>query len=135
MAPKPLEDDARDALARELYWAQEHAAKGMITTAEVRDRLREMATQVRADERVLIPLGEANLTSAGRGRRFFKYRLFRTVRPITRRYDRLIADHAELSKALADRLLAVEAELEELRLLLVQMGGQSGGPRGGGATT
>ena len=122
MAPKPLDDDARDTLARELYWAQENAAKVNMSTAEVRDRLRELATQIRADERVLIPLGEANLISAGRGRRFFKYRLFRMARPITRRYDRLTADHAELSKALADRLLAVEAELEELRLLLVQMG-------------
>jgi hypothetical protein len=123
MAPKPLEDDARDALARELYWAQEHAAKANITTSEVRDRLRELATQVRADEQVLIPLGEANLISAGRGRRFFKYRFFRMARPITRRYDRLTAEHAELSKALADRLLAVEAELEDLRRLLIEMGG------------
>jgi hypothetical protein len=91
-------------------------------TGEVRDRLRELATQIRADEQVLIPLGEANLIAAGRGRRFFKYKLFRMARPITRRYDRLTADHAELSKALADRLLAVEAELEELRLVLVEMG-------------
>ncbi|MEP7060374.1 MAG: hypothetical protein ABI828_06550 [Actinomycetota bacterium] len=133
MAPKPLNDAARDALARELYWAQEHAAKGGMATAQVRDRLRELATQVRADENVLIPLGEANLISAGRGRRVFKYRLYRIVRPVTRRYDRLIADHAELTKALADRLLAVEGELEELRQLLGKAGNGSG-TSGGGTT-
>ena len=105
--------------------------KSDLTTSQVRDRLRELAAQVRADENVMIPLGESNLISAGRGRRQLKYLLYRVARPVTWRYDRLTADHAELTKALADRLLAVEAELEELRQLLVQ---KSNGSGGGGPT-
>jgi hypothetical protein len=67
MASKPLNDKARDTLARELYWAQERAENSNLTTSQVRDRLRELATQVRADENVVIPFGETNLISAGRG--------------------------------------------------------------------
>ena len=33
-----------------------------------------------------------------------KFRLFRVMRPISWRYDRLIADHAELTTSLAERL-------------------------------
>ncbi|MEA2521483.1 MAG: hypothetical protein QOI81_1129 [Actinomycetota bacterium] len=127
MASKPLNDKARDTLARELYWAQERAENSNLTTSQVRDRLRELATQVRADENVVIPFGETNLISAGRGRRQLKYLLYRVARPVTWRYDRLTAEQAELTKALADRLLAVEAELEDLRQLLVQKDNSLGG--------
>jgi hypothetical protein len=127
MASKPLNDKARDTLARELYWAQEHAENSDLTTSQVRDRLRELATQVRADENVVIPFGETNLISAGRGRRQLKYLLYRVARPVTWRYDRLTAEQAELTKALADRLLALEAELEDLRQLLVQKDNSLGG--------
>jgi hypothetical protein len=37
------------------------------------------------------------------------------ARPISWRYDRLMADHAELTTSLAERLMAVEAELARLR--------------------
>jgi hypothetical protein len=56
-----------------------------------------------------------------------KYLLYRVARPVTWRYDRLTAEQAELTKALADRLLAVEAELEDLRQLLVQKDNSLGG--------
>ena len=41
--------------------------------------------------------------------------MFRVARPISWRYDRLLADHAELTTSLAERLMAVEAELARLR--------------------
>ncbi len=44
-----------------------------------------------------------------------KFGLFRVMRPISWRYDRLIADHAELSTSLAERLMAAEAEIARLR--------------------
>jgi hypothetical protein len=113
--PRDLEDSSayRD-LARELYWAQERASRARMDTPEIRDRLHDLATQLRADEKVVIPYGEGNLASPSRWRRQMKFRLFRVMRPISWRYDRLIADHAELTTSLAERLMAAEAEIARL---------------------
>ena len=114
-----VEDSAayRD-LARELYWAQERASRARLDTPEIRDRLHDLAAQLRADEKVIIPHGEGNLASSSRWRRQMKFGIFRVMRPISWRYDRLIADHAELTTSLAERLMAAEAELERLRTRL-----------------
>ncbi len=71
--------------------------------------------QLRADEKVIIPQGEGNLASTSRWRRQLKYGMFRVARPISWRYDRLLADHAELTTSLAERLMALEAEVARLR--------------------
>lgn len=102
-------------LARELYWAQERASRARMDTAEIRDRLHDLAAQLRSDEKVIIPQGEGNLASPSRWRRQMKFRLFRVMRPISWRYDRLIADHAELTTSLAERLMAAEAEIARLQ--------------------
>jgi hypothetical protein len=101
-------------LAREVYWAQERASRARMQTPEIRDRLHDLAAQLRADEKVVIPHGEGNLASPSRWRRQMKFRLFRVMRPISWRYDRLIADHAELTTSLAERLMAAEAEIARL---------------------
>jgi hypothetical protein len=44
-----------------------------------------------------------------------KYGLFRAMRPVSRRYDRLIGDQAELTTGLAERLMAAEVEIARLR--------------------
>ena len=44
-----------------------------------------------------------------------KYRLWRVMRPATWRYDRLIADHAELTTSLAEKVMILEAEVERLK--------------------
>ena len=59
--------------------------------------------------------GEGNLASTSRWRRQLKYRMFRVARPISWRYDRLLADHAELTTSLAERVMALEAEVARLR--------------------
>jgi hypothetical protein len=100
---------------RELYWAEERTPMGRLSTAEVRDGLHDFAALMRADEKLVIPRGEPNLASISRGRRQLKLRLFRLMRPISWRYDRLLADQAELTAALAERLLAAEAEIARLR--------------------
>ena len=87
-------------------------------TPEIRDRLHDLAAQLRADEKVIIPHGEGNLASPSRWRRQMKFGIFRVMRPISWRYDRLIADHAELTTSLAERLMAAEAEIERLRTRL-----------------
>jgi len=109
------ENDAKDALARELYWAEEATPRSRMDTGEVRDALHDFAMLVRDDERQAIPRGEPSLASRSRWRRRLKFGLFRFLRPILRRYDRLLADLGELNAALADRVLVLEAELERLK--------------------
>jgi hypothetical protein len=115
MAAPTDPDPAFTDLSRELYWAQERASRARLDTPEIRDRLHDLAMQLRADEKVVIPQGEGNLASTSKWRRRLKYRLFRLMRPISWRYDRLIADHAELTTSLAERLMAAEAEIARLR--------------------
>jgi len=94
-----------------------------MSTADVRNALHDFAALMRADERLAIPRGEPNLASISRSRRLLKLRLFRLMRPISWRYDRLLAEHAELTAALAERLQAAEAEVGRLR---EQLGEQAG---------
>ena len=115
MAATSDPDPTIDDLSRELYWAQERVSRARMDTPEVRDRLLDLSMQLRSDEKVIIPQGEGNLASTSRWRRKLKYGLFRVARPISWRYDRLLADHAELTTSLAERLMAVEAEVARLR--------------------
>ncbi|HEX6332473.1 MAG TPA: hypothetical protein VF129_14470, partial [Actinomycetota bacterium] len=89
-----------------------------------RDALHDFAAAMREDEKAIIPRGEPNLASTRRWRRRLKVRLFRLFRPISWRYDRLLADQAELGAALADRVAALEAEVRRLR----ERGGEDVGP-------
>jgi hypothetical protein len=109
------ENDLRDALARELYWAEEVTPPSRMDTGEVRDALHDFAVTMRDDERQVYPRGEPNLSSSTRWRRQLKRRLFRLFRPISWRYDRLLADLGELNAALADRVAGLEAELARLK--------------------
>jgi hypothetical protein len=127
-------DPVTSALARELYWAQDRVSRARLSTPEVRDRLHDFAAQMRADERVQVPQGEGYLADPLSWRRKLKYGVFRLVRPISRRYDRLIGDHAEMTTALAERLMAAEVELSRLRREagLVDPSEMSGSTHGGG---
>jgi hypothetical protein len=132
MSPETDETEEHDAfedLARELYWAQDRASRARMETPEIRDRLHDLAAQLRADEKVIIPHGEGNLASPSRWRRQMKFRLFRLMRPISWRYDRLIADDAELTTSLAERLMAAEAEIARLRAQLDGEDGTTGADR------
>jgi hypothetical protein len=108
-------DDAARDLARELYWAEEATARSGMSTADVRNELHDFAALMRADEQLVIPRGEANLASTSRWRRQLKLRLFRVMRPISWRYDRLLADEAELTTVLAERVQQLEAEVAQLK--------------------
>ncbi len=116
-APSPMssENDAKNALERELYWAEEATPRSRMTTPDVRDALHDFAVLMRDDEKQMIPRGEPNLASTSRWRRQLKFRLFRLNRPSTWRYDRLLADLGELNAALADRVAALEAEVARLK--------------------
>ena len=41
--------------------------------------------------------------------------MWRVMRPATWRYDRLIADHAELTTSLAEKVMVLEAEVDRLK--------------------
>jgi hypothetical protein len=124
MEGKPGED-ARAALERELYWAEEATPRSRMDTAEVRDALHDFAILMRDDEKQLIPRGEPNLAARKRWKRQVKFRLFRLFRPISWRYDRLLGDLGELSASLADRVAALEAEVARLRKDLEERGGSA----------
>jgi hypothetical protein len=112
--PPGLEqDEAYVALSRALYRAQ--GERSSVGTDDVRERLIEFVAQMRTDERTMIPLGEPHLGSLSGWRRRMKYTLFRTGRFATRRYDRLLGDHAELTVQLAERVLDLEHEVAALR--------------------
>jgi hypothetical protein len=111
----PSDHDPLSDLLREMYWARDTAARGRMDTPEVRDRLHDLAAQLRTDEALVIPMGEGNLASPSRWRRQVKYRLWRVMRPATWRYDRLIADHAELTTSLAEKIMVLEAEVDRLK--------------------
>ncbi len=117
-------DRGRAALARELYWAEEAVRVRRTTAAEAREALRDFTALMRDEERQVLPRAEPNLASPSAWRRQLKLRLFRLLRPVTRRYDRLIGDLAELTAVLAARLVETEAEVERLR---TRLGAEEGG--------
>lgn len=125
--PSALGASPAEALLRELYWAEEATPRGRMSTPDIRDELHDFAALMRADERLVIPRGEPNLAAMSRWRRQLKLRLFRLMRPISWRYDRLLGDHAELTTTLAERLAAAEAEIGRLREELARREGAGGG--------
>lgn len=112
---EPEDGGTRAALERELYWAEEATPRSRMDIAAVRDALHDFAALMRDDQKVAIPRAEPNLAHPARWRRQLKLRLFRFLRPISKRYDRLLADLGELNAALADRVAELEAEVARLR--------------------
>jgi hypothetical protein len=125
--PSALGAPPAEVLLREMYWAEEATPRGRMSTPDVRDELHDFAALMRADEKLVIPRGEPNLAAMSRWRRQLKLRLFRLMRPISWRYDRLLGDHAELTTTLAERLAAAEAEIGRLREELARREGAAGG--------
>jgi hypothetical protein len=107
-------DPAVEELVRQLYWqgGSQRDAQGSV---EVRDRLLEFAGQMRVDQQMRIPYGEPTLASRTRSRRRLKFAIFRFLRPVSWRYDRLLGDLADLNARLAEELIAAETEIARLR--------------------
>jgi hypothetical protein len=118
MAQEPDQPDAehsRVALERELYWAEEATSRATMDAQEVRVAVQDLVAQMRADERAPIPRNEPQIGSPYRWRRRLKAGIFYFLRPMRRRYDRLLGDVGELVAILAGRVAALEAEVERLR--------------------
>jgi hypothetical protein len=106
-----------EALERELYWAEQRTMRGptVHTVGELREALREFEALMLDDEKAMFPRAEPNLAAGSKWRRALKLRVYRFLRPVTRRYDRLVAELAGLTLSLAERLRETEAEVSRLR--------------------
>jgi hypothetical protein len=116
--PSALDDPATRSLARALYWVHEPRASregAGAGTREIRERMMGFAWRMRVDEGVLIPLGEPHLGAATPLKRRVKYLLFRLLRFMTARYERLLAEQTDLSVSLAERVIELEVQLQEMR--------------------
>ena len=102
-------------LERELYWAGDPPTAAARSTADLRVALHDFVAAMRADERSSIPRREPLIASDAPWKRNTKLLMYRSSRPVSRRYDRLLADLGTLTRMLADRLAEAEAELERLR--------------------
>jgi hypothetical protein len=111
----PQEDDARRTLERELYWAGDPTTAESGSTRQLRIALHDFAAALRADSRSRVPRQELLLGSASRWKRNVKVSFYLALRPVTHRYDRLLADLATLTRMLAERLADAEAEIAQLR--------------------
>lgn len=110
--------DASDALAllaRELYWAGDPVARSLIDAGSVRERLHSFAHRMRIEARELYPSSETGLDRSPRLRRRTKRGLWHLSRFATIRYDRLLAELAEVNAQLAERVAEAERELERMR--------------------
>lgn len=114
-------EQPREALERELYWAQGDESASLTPTAELRARLEEIAETLHRQWGQAAPWGDPLLSGGSGIKRRLKILLFRLLRPISRRYDRITAELASIGVGLADRLARAEDDLrrqeEELALV------------------
>jgi uncharacterized small protein (DUF1192 family) len=111
----PHAESSRVALEREIYWAEESTSRATMDAQELRVVLQDLVAEMRADERSPIPRNEPQIGSPYRWRRRLKAAIFYFLRPVRRRYDRLLGDVGELVAILAGRVAALETEVERLR--------------------
>jgi hypothetical protein len=115
MADQDGSDHALQVLRRELYWAQAGVKRARADSVSIRDQLHGFALRRRTEESQVTPAGDGVLVSRSKSRRVVKFGLWRLLRFATMRYDRLLADLAELDAGLAERLIAAEDEIARLR--------------------
>ena len=104
-----------EALAREVYWAGGGVSPPPSDVGSLHERLDAFAHRLRVEQRQLVPIGETLLGSAVSWKRRTKLAVWRLTRFSTTRYDRLIAELAEMNVELSERLRETEAEVARLR--------------------
>jgi hypothetical protein len=122
-----VDESARQALERELYWLSGEDAEPGTRAEQARTAADRLLQRLRRDAVQAAPWGDPGLASGGGLRRRLKIVLHRLLRPVTRRYDRVAAELAAVQVALADCILQLEAELRRLRE--EQAGASTGAPR------
>jgi hypothetical protein len=114
------EEPAASTVAREIYWAK---AGRLPADASLRERLQAFAHRMRVDEAQAVPVGEVLLGSSTGWKRATKRVVWRLTRFSTMRYDRSLAELAELVGLLEQRLEEAEQELRRIRGDVVHDGG------------
>ena len=123
-ASEPPADGTTASLAREVYWAGDGISRVPADVGSLRERLDAFTHQLRIEQRQLVPIGETMLGSAAGWKRGTKAFVWRLTRFSTMRYDRLLADLAEMNGELAARLRETEEEVARLRADLERRGGE-----------
>ena len=108
-------DEVTETLAREVYWAGDGVSRLPADARALRERLDAFTYQMRADQQQAVPVGETFLGSSAGWKRGLKGFVWRLTRFSTMRYDRLLAELAEMNGELARRLVATEEEVARLR--------------------
>ena len=114
-APPSGADDVTADLAREVYWAGDGVSRLSADARTLRERLDAFTFQMRADQQQVVPVGETFLGSTAGWKRGLKQFVWRLTRFSTMRYDRLLAELAEMNGEQARRLVAMEEEVARLR--------------------
>jgi hypothetical protein len=117
-------DDVTASLAREVYWAGDGVSQLPGDARSVRERLDAFTYQMRADQQQAVPVGETFLGSTTGWKRGLKQFVWRLTRFSTMRYDRLLAELAEMNGELARRFVAMEEEIARLRRELEDRDGE-----------
>lgn len=119
--PDPLNADPAVALERELYWAARpgaHDSQALASStpgSELAIVWSEMEDRLRHDYMQVFPPDEEVVEIGGGLKRGIKRVIFRTIRPLVRRYDRLLADVARLGADTARSVAGTQRELARLR--------------------
>ncbi len=121
---EPAADPSARILAREVYWAGDGLSAPPSDAGSLRERLDAFTHQMRVQQRQRVPVGETVFGSEVGWRRKTKLAVWRLTRFSTMRYDRLIADLAEMNGELAERLRETEEEVARLREELEGRGGR-----------
>jgi hypothetical protein len=109
------ESDVAGDLAREVYWAGDGVSPTPADFGLLGERLEAFAHQLRVEQRQVVPADRTLLGSSAGWKHGIKLTLWRLTRFSTMRYDRLLADLAEMNAQLARRLFDTEEELARLR--------------------
>jgi hypothetical protein len=122
-------DGVRAALERELYWATEgEGGERASRTQSARVAADRLAQRLRRDAFHAAPWGDLAIVNSRGFMRRVKIVLHRIMRPISRRYDRIGADLAQVTVQLADSLLQLERDLHHLREDVAVIEHRLGGP-------
>jgi hypothetical protein len=120
---RPHESDVAADLAREVYWAGDGVSPVPADLGLLGERLEAFAHQLRVEQRQVVPADRTLLGSSVGWKHGIKLTLWRLTRFSTMRYDRMLADLAEMNAQLARRVFDTEEELARLREDLERRGG------------
>jgi hypothetical protein len=127
-------DGVRAALERELYWATEgREGHEPSRTQSARLAAERLAHRLRREARQAAPWRDPGLVESRGWKRSAKLLLYRLLRPVSHRYDRIGSELAGITVQLADSLLQLERDVVRLRQDLGELEGRLREPdRSGG---